>query len=219
MSLAERDRSLAKNPEGDAARPALGRLLSLKPLSLDRPGRQSWRACRRRGSTSRSWPRWRARLRCSMFASTTRARGPVAEALEFFAPSLEIVAVPAWDCLPYDRVSPIATSSPGGVDAIRRLTEGGGDGLTEGAGRRPLVVTTVAALLQRLPPLESFAGVLLAWPRGSSWRRRSWSSSWPPRAMPAAGRSPRRGNSPSAAASSISSHRGRRHPSRGFLRR
>ncbi|MFI5019978.1 MAG: hypothetical protein ACHQHK_18710, partial [Dongiales bacterium] len=28
------------------------------------------------------------------------------EALGFFAPSLEVVALPAWDCLPYDRVSP-----------------------------------------------------------------------------------------------------------------
>ena len=30
----------------------------------------------------------------------------VAEALSFFAPELEVVRFPAWDCLPYDRVSP-----------------------------------------------------------------------------------------------------------------
>jgi transcription-repair coupling factor (superfamily II helicase) len=80
------------------------------------------------------------------------------EALGFFAPSLEVVALPAWDCLPYDRVSPHRDIVARCIDAIGRLTEG--------AGRRPLVVTTVAALLQRLPPLESFTGVLLALAEG-----------------------------------------------------
>ena len=30
----------------------------------------------------------------------------MAEALAFFAPDLECLLFPAWDCLPYDRVSP-----------------------------------------------------------------------------------------------------------------
>ena len=32
----------------------------------------------------------------------------LAEAVAFFAPDIEIITVPAWDCLPYDRVSPNA---------------------------------------------------------------------------------------------------------------
>ena len=30
----------------------------------------------------------------------------LAEALAFFAPEAEVLRFPAWDCLPYDRVSP-----------------------------------------------------------------------------------------------------------------
>ena len=30
----------------------------------------------------------------------------LASAVKFFAPSLEVISLPAWDCLPYDRVSP-----------------------------------------------------------------------------------------------------------------
>jgi len=30
----------------------------------------------------------------------------LAELVEFFAPGLDIITVPAWDCLPYDRTSP-----------------------------------------------------------------------------------------------------------------
>src|SRR5689334_20139422 len=67
-----------------------------------------------------------------------------ASAARFFAPQLDVVQLPAWDCLPYDRVSP----SPG-VAALRcaslaRLAS---------AGKAPmLVVTTAAAVVQRVPP-------------------------------------------------------------------
>ncbi|HIJ63179.1 MAG TPA: hypothetical protein HPQ04_10855, partial [Rhodospirillaceae bacterium] len=30
----------------------------------------------------------------------------LAEALAFFAPDIEVLEFPAWDCVPYDRVSP-----------------------------------------------------------------------------------------------------------------
>ena len=39
----------------------------------------------------------------------------LADALGFFAPGVEVVRFPAWDCLPYDRVSPnpeIITPTP-----------------------------------------------------------------------------------------------------------
>ena len=41
-------------------------------------------------------------------ARRRRARAQLAELVGFFAPELEIAVLPAWDCLPYDRVSPNA---------------------------------------------------------------------------------------------------------------
>jgi transcription-repair coupling factor (superfamily II helicase) len=68
----------------------------------------------------------------------------LAGALTFFAPDLDVVEFPAWDCLPYDRVSPHATVVAERMAALARLA-------TQG-GRPPVVVTTVNALLQRVPP-------------------------------------------------------------------
>lgn len=67
------------------------------------------------------------------------------EALSFFVPDLTIVTIPAWDCLPYDRVSPNATIVARRMDGLAQLTH-----TKIGAGH--IVVTTVAAALQRLPP-------------------------------------------------------------------
>ena len=72
------------------------------------------------------------------------------QALAFFAPGLEVVALPAWDCLPYDRVSPNAEISARRMDALGRLA-------APASGPR-LVLTTVNALTQRLPPRSFVAG-------------------------------------------------------------
>ncbi len=70
----------------------------------------------------------------------------MAAALRFFAPGIRILSFPAWDCLPYDRVSPnreVAAQRISVLAAIARLP------------RRPrtptVVVTTVNAILQRVP--------------------------------------------------------------------
>ncbi|EWY42093.1 transcription-repair coupling factor [Skermanella stibiiresistens SB22] len=74
----------------------------------------------------------------------------LAEAIGFFAPEVEIVQIPAWDCLPYDRVSP-------NVDIVSRRVEGL-TRLIEPAGGRPrLILTTVNALLQKVPPRAVFS--------------------------------------------------------------
>jgi transcription-repair coupling factor (superfamily II helicase) len=75
------------------------------------------------------------------------------DAIAFFAPELEIIGLPAWDCLPYDRVSPHRDIVARRVDALCRLAEG--------ERHHRLVVTTVAALLQRLAPRASFQGAQL----------------------------------------------------------
>ncbi len=70
----------------------------------------------------------------------------------FFAPDLRVLGFPAWDCLPYDRVSPRPALVSERVDTLCRLAAGGA------AGR--LILTTVSALLQRVPPPETFADAL-----------------------------------------------------------
>ena len=67
------------------------------------------------------------------------------QALAFFAPGLEVVALPAWDCLPYDRISPNPDIQARRMAALFRLAGAG-------AEQKPhVVLTTVNAALQRLP--------------------------------------------------------------------
>jgi transcription-repair coupling factor (superfamily II helicase) len=70
----------------------------------------------------------------------------LADAVTYFAPGTRILKFPAWDCLPYDRVPP-----RGELVAERMATLGA---LTHGAesGTTTLILTTVAAVLQRVPP-------------------------------------------------------------------
>ena len=46
------------------------------------------------------------------------------EALAFFAPDVERVEFSAWDCLPFDRVSPNPVLAGKRVDALARLAAG-----------------------------------------------------------------------------------------------
>jgi transcription-repair coupling factor (superfamily II helicase) len=74
----------------------------------------------------------------------------LAEALAFFAPEVSVLRFPAWDCLPYDRVSP----NPELVsERISTLAE-----LIEGAASKRVVLTTVNALVQLVPPRHVFHG-------------------------------------------------------------
>ena len=45
-------------------------------------------------------------------------------ALAFFAPDLPVFIFPAWDCLPYDRVSPNADVSAGRMATLAGLVHG-----------------------------------------------------------------------------------------------
>jgi transcription-repair coupling factor (superfamily II helicase) len=78
----------------------------------------------------------------------------LADMLAFFMPGLEVLRFPAWDCLPYDRVSPNATTVSERIATLARLLE-------PASGPR-LVLTTVNALVQRVPPRVVFAGKTLA---------------------------------------------------------
>ena len=80
----------------------------------------------------------------------------LAEALRFFAPDTEVLVFPAWDCLPYDRVGPHRDILARRIDTLTRLLE------TAPAGLGRIVLTTVNAFLQRLPPRDLFDGRLFA---------------------------------------------------------
>lgn len=76
-------------------------------------------------------------------ARDDRRAEAVLASLRFFAPSLPVMRFPAWDCLPYDRVSPNHD-----VAAARMATLAG----FAVDGVRPMVVlTTLAAATQRVP--------------------------------------------------------------------
>src|SRR5215813_15501087 len=64
-----------------------------------------------------------------------------AAALAFFHPELDAQTFPAWDCLPYDRVSPNSEIVSRRIDALSDLAAG--------APRSPFVlITTINAILQ-----------------------------------------------------------------------
>ena len=75
----------------------------------------------------------------------------MAASLAFFHRDVEVLTLPAWDCLPYDRVSPNAEIASRRIDTLTRLADTKGD-------RSRIVLTTVNALIQRVPPRKLFAG-------------------------------------------------------------
>ena len=77
----------------------------------------------------------------------------MAQALAFFAPGMDAVILPPWDCLPYDRVSPNGEVAAQRLEALARLA-------ASEAGAAPrFVLTTVTAALQRMPARKLLAGV------------------------------------------------------------
>ncbi|MCK6453869.1 MAG: transcription-repair coupling factor [Alphaproteobacteria bacterium] len=81
------------------------------------------------------------------------------QGLAFFAPGLRIVSLPAWDCLPYDRVSPNGEVVSRRIGALSDLA---GGGLAEAPAGPSVVLTTVNALLQRVPARASFEAAVFA---------------------------------------------------------
>lgn len=75
-------------------------------------------------------------------------------ALAFFAPHAVVVNFPAWDCLPYDRVSP----NPD-ISATRMATLAA---LAVGYPGPVIVLTTLAAAMQRVPARDLISGASFA---------------------------------------------------------
>ncbi len=69
--------------------------------------------------------------------------------LEFFAPAADVLTFPAWDCVPYDRISPDSEIESRRIATLARLAH------AKGGKPAIIVLTTVNALLQRVPPLDA----------------------------------------------------------------
>jgi transcription-repair coupling factor (superfamily II helicase) len=85
----------------------------------------------------------------------------LARGLSFFAPDIPVLQFPAWDCLPYDRVSPHAGVLAQRMTTLSRLAS------TRGHETASLLLTTVNAALQRVPPRERVSGQSLSAAPGS----------------------------------------------------
>src|SRR5262249_26428421 len=86
----------------------------------------------------------------------------VARVTRFFAPGVEILEFPAWDCLPYDRVSPhptIVARRMATLAALQRQTD-----------RPQAVLITVNAALQRVPTRDFIARGALSAAAGNQIR-------------------------------------------------
>ena len=85
--------------------------------------------------------------RLLFIARDDRRAEAVAASLAFFGPSVEIVRLPAWDCQPYDRVSPSAGVAASRTAALRRLALPDGDAPVA-------IISTVSSVLQRAAPRD-----------------------------------------------------------------
>ena len=75
----------------------------------------------------------------------------LSRALAFFGPDILTMEFPAWDCLPYDRVSPNASVVAQRMTALSRLAR------VKGRDRPSVLLTTINAALQRVPAREFVA--------------------------------------------------------------
>ena len=75
-----------------------------------------------------------------------------ADCLAFFAPEIEVLRIPSWDCLPYDRVGPTPGVSAARMAALASLAH-----RPKSRHESLVVVATAPAMLQRVPPREAIS--------------------------------------------------------------
>ncbi|MCG8548103.1 MAG: transcription-repair coupling factor, partial [Alphaproteobacteria bacterium] len=93
---------------------------------------------------------------CRDDARLSRLQG----SLSFFTSGLEVRCLPAWDCLPYDRVSPNPELVARRLEALTALAQGNGEPF--------ILLTTVSAILQKVPPKAAFKDAVIRLEPGGS---------------------------------------------------
>ncbi len=86
-------------------------------------------------------------------ARDAKRMAEMTDALAFFAPKIRVISFPAWDCLPYDRVSPNREVVSQRIDALTYLAYRA----ESDASGQLVVLTSVNATLQRLPARKVIA--------------------------------------------------------------
>jgi transcription-repair coupling factor (superfamily II helicase) len=82
-----------------------------------------------------------AKARTLFIAPDDAAMRSIADAVPFFAPELEILQLPAWDCLPYDRASPSVAITSQRMATLHTLQQP--------SKKQQLVLTTIGAVIQK----------------------------------------------------------------------
>ncbi|SFZ85450.1 transcription-repair coupling factor (superfamily II helicase) [Devosia enhydra] len=98
-----------------------------------------------------------------VLVSSERRAEESARALAGFLPGRDVLYLPAWDCLPYDRAPPAREIMGKRMSVLRRCLASGSDGL--------VIVLSPEAALQKLPPIKSVRDALLTLKVGDSLDR------------------------------------------------
>ena len=85
------------------------------------------------------------------------------DGLRFFAPEREVLVFPAWDCLPYDRVSPHPDIVAERLETLVRLAQP----RKPGAPAR-VILASVGAALQKVPPRSLYAEAAVVLKKGQT---------------------------------------------------
>lgn len=91
-------------------------------------------------------------------ASSERRADEIGRALRAFAPDVEVLVLPPWDCLPYDRASPSREVMGRRMAVLARLDEA--------ADGPRILVASIEALLQRTPPAKAMRSAFLPLRKG-----------------------------------------------------
>jgi transcription-repair coupling factor (superfamily II helicase) len=76
----------------------------------------------------------------------------IADGVRFFAPDVQVLSFPAWDCLPYDRVSPKSDTESERLATLAALAQRKKD------SGPAVLITVINAILQRVPPRSAIEG-------------------------------------------------------------
>ena len=119
----------------------------------------------------------------------------IADALAFFAPHCEVLAFPAWDCLPYDRISPHTDIVSERIATLTRLQQ-------PFKNRRSFSPPSMPLCRKPFRPTPCGRQACKP-PLAMNCRWKNCASIWPPMAMSAPAPCASRVNSPCVAALSI----------------
>jgi len=95
-------------------------------------------------------------------ASDDKRLSSLSETISAFSPQIPLLEFPAWDCLPYDRVSPNSDVTGRRLHALNRLA----NRIDNDVSTPLIVVTTVNAVLQKVPSRKTFKNAVFRVEKG-----------------------------------------------------